>query len=189
MSSLRLFGCAVAFTPDNQYLVSGSKNHSVRLWPLASRSRPVDEVTVSGEGTRFVGLSGVCPFSLGPSSVLTIWDGQTPQVRQRLSSYPVPNVIDSRPSPDGRLLLMATSEGGLWLTNLGPGPASRPVCLQTNGSRFKETAFSDQAKWVAAADGSVLRVWGLKDPPLQKGFALGAGNAPVPSGRGATIAR
>ncbi len=167
---------AVAFTPDGQRLVTGSKDYSVRLWPLAGRSRPVEEVSVSGEGTTFFGLSGLCPFRVGPSNTLTIWDGQTLEVRQRLSSYPVPNVIGWRPSPDGRTLLMMTAEGGLWLTDLAAGAVSPPVCLQTNGSRFTETAFSDQAKWVAVADGEALRVWDLKRQPPRPGLLLAAGN-------------
>jgi WD40 repeat protein/serine/threonine protein kinase len=166
----------VAFTPDGQRLVTGSKDHSVRLWPLVGRSRPVEEVSVSGEGTTFFDLSGLCPFRVGPSNTLTIWDGQTLEVRRRLSSYPVPNVIGWRPSPDGRTLLMMTAEGGLWLTDLAAGAVSPPVCLQTNGSRFRETAFSDQAKWVAVADGDALRVWNLNDQPRRPGSALAAGN-------------
>ncbi len=167
---------AVVFTPDDQRLVSGSKDHSVRVWPLAGRSKPVEEVTVSAEGTTFFGLSGLCPFRVGPSNVLTVWDGQTLQVRQRLSSYPVRNVIGWRPSPDGRTLLMITAEGGVWLTDLGAGAVSPPVCLQTNGSRFSDAAFSDQAKWVAVADGDALRVWDLKRQPSGPGFLLAAGN-------------
>jgi WD40 repeat protein len=167
---------AVAFTPDGERLASGSKDHSVRLWPLAGRSRPFEEVSVSAEDTTFFGLSGVCPFRVGPSNVLTIWDGQTLQVRQRISSYPVTNVFICVPSPDGRLLGMATAEGGLWLMDLAPGAVSPPVCLQTNGSRFREAAFSDQAKWLAVADGEALRVWNLKDQPQRPGFALAAGN-------------
>ncbi len=166
---------AVAFTPDGERLVSGSKDHSVRLWPLAGRSKPLEELTVP-KGTTFFGLSGLCPFSVGPSDTLTIWDWQTLQVRQRLSSYPVPNVIGWRPSPDGRTLLMMTAEGGLWLTDLAAGAASPPVCLRTNGSRFRETAFSDQAKWLAVADGEALRVWDLKNQPSLPGCLLAAGN-------------
>ncbi len=175
---------AVAFTPDGQQLVSGSKDHTVRLWPLAARSKPVEEVTVSAEGAEFLGLSGMSPFRVGASNVLTVWDGQTLQVRQRLASYPVPNVTGWRPSPDGRTLLMVTAEGGLWLTDLAAGAVSPPVCLQTTGSWFREaafarwgeTAFSDQAKWVAVADGEALRVWDLKDQPSRPGFLLAAGN-------------
>jgi WD40 repeat protein/class 3 adenylate cyclase len=165
---------AVAFTPDGQRLVTGSKDHSVRLWPAAGRSKPVEEVSVSGEGTTFFGLSGVCPFRVGPSNILTLWDGQTLQVRQRI--YPITNVLGYRPSPDGRLLLKATAEGGLWLTDLAQGAVSPPVCLQTNGARFRETAFSDQAKWLAVADGDALRVWNLKHQPRRPASALAAGN-------------
>ena len=175
---------AVAFTPDGERLVSGSKDHSVRLWPLAARSKPMEEVTVSAEDAEFLGLSGMSAFGFGPSNGVTIWDGQTLHVRQRLTSYPVPNVIGLRPSPDGRTLLMATAEGGLWLTDLAAGAVSPPVCLQTTGSWFREvpfgrrgeTAFSDQAKWVAVADGEALRVWDLKDRPSRPGFLLAAGN-------------
>jgi WD40 repeat protein len=167
---------AVAFTPDGQRLVSGSKDHSVRLWPLAGRSKPVEEVSVSAEDTRLFGLSGVCPFRVGPSNILTVWDGQTLQVRQRLSSYPVTNVFACMPSPDGRLLGMATAEGGLWLMDLAPGAVSPPVCLQTNGSRLKESAFSDQANWLAVADGEALRLWNLTHQPPRPAFALAAGN-------------
>jgi WD40 repeat protein len=74
------------------------------------------------------------------------------------------------------MLLMATAEGGLWLTHLAPGAVSPPVCLQTNGSQFRETAFSDQGKWVAAADGDALRVWDLKRQPPRPGLAVAAGN-------------
>ncbi len=163
---------AVVFTPDGQRLVSGSKDHSVRLWPIAARSKPME--VVSAEGAEFF-LSGVCPFSVGPSNILTVWDGQTLEVRQRLSSYPVPNVVGRRPSPDGRTLLMMTAEGGLWLADLAAGAVSPPVCLQTNGSGFRGTAFSDQAKWVAVADGESLRVWDLKRHPSGPGFLLAAG--------------
>ncbi|MGA2867324.1 MAG: WD40 repeat domain-containing serine/threonine-protein kinase, partial [Verrucomicrobiota bacterium] len=166
---------AVAFTPDGQRLVTGSKDHSVRVWPVTGQSRPVEEVSVAAEGTRFFGLSGVFPFRVGPSNILTVWDGQTLQVRQRISSYPVKNVLGCRPSPDGRLLGMATAEGGLWLMDLAPGAVSPPVCLQTNGSRLERAAFSDQAKWLAVADGEALRVWNLKDQPPRPGFALAAG--------------
>jgi WD40 repeat protein len=167
---------AVAFTPDGQRLITASKDHSVRLWPIAGRSRPIEEVLMPAEGTRGFGLSGVCPFTVGPSNDLSIWDGQTLQVRQRLTSYPVANIISGRPSPDGRLLLMATAEGGLWLMDLAPGAVPPPVCLQTNGSRLRSAAFSDQAKWLAVADRGALRVWNLKHSPRWPGLALAAGS-------------
>ena len=167
---------AVAFTPDGQRLVSGSKDYSVRLWPLAGRSRPIAEADTSAGDTTWWGLSGACPFRVGPSNILTVWDGQTLQVRQRLSSYPVANVLFSVPSPDGRLILMATAEGALWLTDLAPGAASAPVCLQTNGSPLQDAAFSDQAEWLAVADGQALRVWNLKNQPRRPGFVLAAEN-------------
>jgi WD40 repeat protein len=148
----------------------------VRLWPVAGRSRPIEEVLLPAEGVRGFGLSGVCPFTVGPSNDLSIWDGQTLQVRQRLTSYPVANITGGRPSPDGRLLLMATAEGGLWLMDLAPGAVPPPVCLQTNGSRLRSAAFSDQAKWLAVADGGALRVWNLKHRPLRPGLALVAGS-------------
>jgi len=167
---------AVAFTPDGQRLVTGSKDHSVRLWPVAGRSRPVEEPPMSTEDMSSFDLSGVCPFTVGPSNILTVWDGQTLQVRQRMSNYPVTNVLVSFPSPDGRLLLMATAEGGLWLMDLAPGAVSPPVCLQTNGSRLTEAEFSDQAKWLAVADTNALRVWNLTHQPRRSGSALAAGN-------------
>jgi WD40 repeat protein len=167
---------ALAFTPNGQRLVSGSRDDSVRLWPVADRSRPVEEVTVSAEGARWLGLSGLCPFAVGPSNLVTIWDCQTLQVRQRLSSYPVANVVGWSPSPDGRSLLMRTVEGGLWLTDLAPGAGPPPVCLQTNGSRLREIAFSDRAKWVAVTEPDALRVWNLKRPSPWRGSTLATGN-------------
>ena len=172
---------AVAFTPDGQRLVTGSKDCSVRLWPLSGRSKPVEEVAVPAEDIRSFGVSGVCPYSVGPSNILTVRDGQTLEVRQRLSSYPVTNVLDCLPSPQGHLLLMATTEGGLWLTDLAPGAVSPPVCLQTNGSPlpsgdYAHAAFSEQAKWLAVADGEALRVWDLNQHPPQPGSMLAAGN-------------
>lgn len=169
----------LAFTPDSQRLVSGSKDHTVRLWSLAGRSKSVEEVSVlsvSGQGTGYVGLSGACPFSIGPANVLTIWDGQTLRVRKRLSNYPVTNVLDCLPSPDGRFLLMRTEEGGLWLTDLVSEAVSPPVALQTNASQLRQATFSDQAKWLAIADANSLRVWNLKMQPPGQGAALAIGN-------------
>jgi WD40 repeat protein/serine/threonine protein kinase len=165
----------LAFTPEGQRLVTGSKDHSVRLWPVAGWSKPIEEVIESAEDTKFFGLSGVCPFRVGPSNVLTIWDGQTLRERQRLFRYPVTNVLTCRPSPDGRSLLMATMEGGLWLTDLVQGAVLPPVCLQTNGSQLEAADFSDQAKWLAVADTNSLRVWDLKHQPPWMGSALAAG--------------
>jgi WD40 repeat protein len=166
----------VAFTPDGQRLVSGSKDHFVRLWPIDGRSGPIEEKSVSDEETKVLGLSGVSPFSVGPSNILTVWHGQTRQVRQRISSYPVKNVLACRPSPDGRLLLMAKLDGGLWLTDLAQGAVSPPVCLQTKGSQLEAADFSDQAKWMAVADGDTLRVWDLTRQPPWPGSALATGN-------------
>ena len=133
------------------------------------------------EDIRFFGLSGVCPFGVGASNILTVWDGQTLQVRQRMSNYPVANVLGCAPSPDGRLLLMATAEGGLWLMDPAPGAVLPPVCLQTNGSRLKEADFkgayfSDQAKWLAVAYADALRVWRLTHQPPRSGSTLATGN-------------
>jgi eukaryotic-like serine/threonine-protein kinase len=166
----------VAFAPDSQQLVSGSKDNSVRLWPLASRSKPHKQVSLSGKGDQIAGLSGMRPFSFGPSNVLTIWDGHTLQIRQRLSEYPISNVVNCRPSPDGGLLLVTTAEGGLWLMDLAPVAASPPVCLQTEGLQVKETAFSDHAKWLAVSDGEWLRVWDMRGQSPRPMAALAKGN-------------
>jgi serine/threonine protein kinase/WD40 repeat protein len=115
----------VAFTPDDQRLVSGSKDHSVRLWPVGGRPRQTEEMLVSDHERKVLGLSGACPFNVGPSNILTVWDGQTLQVRQRISSYPVANVVDCRPSQDGRLLLLARCVFGTSSTSpLAQGPSS-----------------------------------------------------------------
>ncbi len=111
-----------------------------------------------------------------------MWDGETLQVRHSLSSYPVTNVLGAFPSPDGRLFLMPTAEGGLWLTELALGAISPPVCLITNGPRllmapvFQKTCFSDQAKWLAVADGQTLRLWNLKDQPRRSAVTLATGD-------------
>jgi hypothetical protein len=51
-----------------------------------------------------------------------------------------------------------------------------PVCLQTNGSRLRDLAFSDQAKWLAVAEGEAFRVWNPKHQHSQLGSTLAVGN-------------
>lgn len=109
----------------------------------------------------------MCPFRIGPSNILTVWDGETLEVRKQISTYPVTNVVFSSPSPDARWLFMATAEGGLWLMDLAEAAGTRPVCLQTSGPQSEAGVCSDHANWLAVADGKVLRVWNLKcQPPL-----------------------
>jgi WD40 repeat protein len=136
----------------------------------------VEEVLLPIDFEQPVRLSGGSPFMFGPSNNLAVWDGETLQVRQRISSYPVRNVINCVPSPDGRLLLMGTAEGGLRLGDLAWGAALPPVCLRTNGSRFKRAAFSDQGNWLAVADTNTLQVWSLKLQVPQVGLVRAAGS-------------
>jgi WD40 repeat protein len=164
---------SVAFTPDGQRLVTGSKDGSVRLWPLAGSSRSAEEVSVNANG--YLDLSGTCPVAVGPSNILTVWDGRTLEVRHRLSSYPAPDLIFVWPSPDGRLLLMGTANGGVWLTGIPPDVAIPSVCLQTNGSEAVNVQFSDAANWVALSDRDKLQVWNLTNQPPYPGVTLSTG--------------
>ena len=152
----------VAFTPDGERLVTGSKDNSVRLWSVARRAQPLDEISVWAEDMRFFGLSGTCPFRVGPSNVLTIWDQETLEVRKQISDYPVADVLFSVPSPDARLLFLFTDGGGAWLMDLAERADARPVCLQSEGLRFRAGAFSDHGSWLALADENTVRVWTLK---------------------------
>ena len=48
---------ALAFTPDSHYLISGSHDHSIRLWDL----RVLRQVRVLGHHTREVNVLAMCP--------------------------------------------------------------------------------------------------------------------------------
>ena len=179
---------ALAFSPDGQWLASGSRDGTSRLWNLSVPERVGASVVLTGDNARITSVA----FS--PDSRWLVTTQQGPGVRldgtARLWSTSKP---DSGPvflrgerghadsidalafGPDGRWLATGSADGTARLWDLSAtDPKTRSVVLRVHGEAvarqgFVETsvrslAFSRDGRWLAAGSSvGAVRMWHLAD--------------------------
>jgi hypothetical protein len=110
----------VAFSPDGKTILTGSSDHSARLWETAN-GQPIGEPLLHGDRIRSVA------FSPDGRTVLTASFDQTARLWDAATGKPVGPVIAHRDwvvdvafSPDGRTILTASSDGTARLCAVPP---------------------------------------------------------------------
>ncbi|HOX36749.1 MAG TPA: protein kinase [Candidatus Brocadiia bacterium] len=170
------------FTPDEQFLISGSYDNTVRLWPLTSESPGAvlgshpDKVTALA-----VHPGGVWAASGDKNGGIIIWDLKAGKMLKALSGH-AKRVNDLQYSPDGGFLASASYDGTvrLWETDSEKhqprsyfqwqwdeeqtkkpeGPSNRPLLTFDPGSGpIRGVCFSpDSRRVVAVVMDRTLRV-------------------------------
>ena len=152
------FVYSVNFSPDGKILASGSRDHTVKLWPLNRPDKPltlkapaeIQTVQFFPDGTRVAGA--------GADGVIRLWDTQSGKVETiptRHSNY----VYSFQISPNGRMLASSSlAEIKLW-----DFQARKEQTLQWCSNRVDPVIFSPDSKTLAAGciEGMVL-LWNLE---------------------------
>ncbi|MBE7503640.1 MAG: protein kinase [Verrucomicrobiales bacterium] len=150
---------AVAISPDGQRVVTGSYDHTARVWDaeqgaeliaLRGHDREVKAVAFSPDGRRIVTGSA--------DQTVRLWDAVTGQGGPTLEGHEH-WVTSVACSPDGRRIVSGSLDGTarLWEADSGRWLHTLP-----HGERVWSVAFSGDGQWVLTGGGDeTARVWNV----------------------------
>ncbi len=182
---------AVAFSPDEQRLATGSWDGVVKLWDAASggllwTSPPVDAIMAVAFSP-----DGRALASSGTEGQIRLWDAASGALLQTLDEHMGP-VFCVVWSPDGEFLVTAGHFGRirLWATAGADAPALKPASarkLDGHSGPVRGLAFAPDGRTLASAswDGTV-KLWDLASGAVQETMPVSArlmGLAWSPDGR------
>jgi WD40 repeat protein len=164
---------AIAFSPRNNHLLSGSSDGMLRIWDPFRGGKllweikhgpPVALVQFSPQGERLL--------SVGESGAVRIWD---PVAESLLAEIPVgkSGAKDVRFAPDGESIAIAAQDGRLRIVNV----ADETTIAELPPDRFIESiAFSDDGQTLAAGSfGGNVRIWSASDWTLRHTYETNSG--------------
>jgi len=164
---------AVAFSPTDRLLVTGSEDHTAKIWDtetwtllrtLEFGSRTVRRLIFSTDGTRLFTASN--NESDAKDSILEVWDPRTGKLvgKQAMAD----GVMDAAYYPKAPIIataeLTATQNGfkstiRLWKVS---DLSLREFAHWTYDSIVNAIAFDNVGSVLATADDKLVRIWGLK---------------------------
>ncbi|MBK9261852.1 MAG: serine/threonine protein kinase [Polyangiaceae bacterium] len=146
----------VLFLPDGKRLVSGGKDHTVRIWDLATgKARTID---ASGVGIINVIASsdGKTLYSLGSEPAIRRWEVETGKALPILRGHDA-MVLNIALSPDNTRLLSGDVDGSLRLWDLASGQSRS---LEGHKGVIRAFVFSPKGdKLVSAGTDGTVRIW------------------------------
>ena len=152
---------ALAFSPDERLLASGSTDGSVKLWDVESGAALWSGGHASTILCVAIASNGVLLASGGLDATVRLWD---PQLGTLIQEVPHPGPVSVLAwSPDGHLLATGDDAGTIRLWEIGPSrPATCVESLVGHSSWVWGLAFAPDESLLASAswDGSV-KLWEL----------------------------
>jgi len=165
---------AVAFTPDSQRVVTGSDDHTLRLWQVAD-GKLLATLTGHTDDVSAVAISPQDGTIASGSDDYTIrlWDGETGHFIKTLANQGT-QVGSLSFSPDGRYLV-SSCRGGPPCANNPEHVWSIPdgqeiVTYRDHDNIVLATAVSPDGQWVATGGGAnqEIHIWSLHNGQLKQ---------------------
>jgi WD40 repeat protein len=157
---------AVAFSPDDKTIASGSVDRSVRLWD-AETGALKKIVTGHTDSVSSVAFSGDSKTVISGSSDGTIylWNAQSGELENRLKEDSG-DIVALAVSPDGKTLLSGSKDKTvkLWDTQTG----ALKLTLTGHKSRVSDVAFSPDNQTIASSsDDKTVKIWDAQTGALK----------------------
>ncbi|MGC1188093.1 MAG: AAA family ATPase [Candidatus Acidiferrales bacterium] len=147
----------VAFSPDSQWLVTNSADHTARIWN-ARTGDPAGTMRVDSWVTDAeFSPDGKWIVTASSNSTAQVWDARTTQPVSQLMRHE-DAVVSASFSPDSRWVVTASSDGTAQVWDAQTGiPVGKPMA---SASKVVTASFSPDGNWVltGSLDGTA-RIW------------------------------
>jgi WD40 repeat protein len=174
----------LAFSKDGQVLASGSADHTLRLWDMATAQEigtfPQDGEVHALAFTR----DGTHLACAGSDGVLRVWGISSGKESKRFPAHDAA-VHALGVAPDGRRLVTGCADGTISICDLSG--AGDPTTLKAHAGAVRALAFSVRGVLASAGDDHLVKLW---EPTLDREQAVLTGHedavtalAFTPSGR------
>ncbi|MBF2015533.1 MAG: WD40 repeat domain-containing protein [Rivularia sp. T60_A2020_040] len=168
---------ALAFSPDGQTLISGSFDHTVKMWNLINgrlittldgHKDGVNDVVISADGQLF--FTGGGTAQTNTDKVIKVWSMKTRKLLRTLKGHSQ-GVTSLAITADGKTLVSGSYDNTIKLWNPQTGALIRT--LAGHNSPVRSVAISPDGKTLASGGGSLkgdsdktLRLWNLETGKL-----------------------
>jgi len=157
---------SVAFSADNRQIVSGSRDHSLKLWNTVGQCK----YTLQEEGHNdWVSSVRFSPNSVSPvivsggwDKLVKVWSLENCKLRFNLVGHTLA-VNTVTVSPDGSLCASGGKDGTAILWDLTEG---KQLYKLEAGDAIHSLVFSPNRYWLVAATSSSIKIWDLESKLL-----------------------
>ncbi|MDB5335813.1 MAG: serine/threonine protein kinase with repeat, partial [Planctomycetaceae bacterium] len=160
---------SVSFSPDGKHLVSGSWDHTIKLWDaltgkkirtLEGHSGWIRSVSFSHDGLRIVSSSD--------DKTVKIWDAQTGQEIRTLQGHDAA-VQSAAFSPDGSRIVSGSNDQIIKVWNAQTGAEQQ--ALTGHKAAVLSVAFSPDGQWiVSGSDDHTAKIWNVQTAKFTQDF-------------------
>jgi WD40 repeat protein/tetratricopeptide (TPR) repeat protein len=151
---------SVAVTPDGQYVVSGSRDNTVRLWELAT-GKEVRRFTGHEWGVRSVAVTPDGQYVVSGSwdNTVRLWDRATGQELRRFTGHD-DSAWSVAVTPDGQYVVSGSSDKTVRVWDVATGKEVRR--FTGHEGLVLSVAVTPDGKYVVSGSGNeTVRVWDL----------------------------
>ena len=163
---------AVAITPDGGRVVSGSADHSLKVWDIET-GRELRTLRGHKEVVHAVAVTGDGRYAVSGSfdATLKVWDLETGRLVATLAGHQ--SLVNGvAVSADGRIAVSGSQDGTLRVWDLAQQWQAR--VLTDNRGEIKAVALTPDARY-ALCGGGVLTLWDLNTGELVRSIDVGGG--------------
>ena len=156
----------ITFSPDGDYLVSGSNDHAIRFWDMKTQ---MISKTLKGHAGAVKSLDftadGKLMVSASDDKTIRIWDAKTHKTIKVLKGHGE-KITRLDISPDDKRIASASKDKTVRLWNITSGKLIN--VLKGHSSDVTSVAFSSDGKLLASGSINTIALWDVKTVKILK---------------------